>query len=67
MTENRGRTSAYPEEWEPLNRPDPLTPRERESIAPWSCELCGAILLSLEVGPHYRARHFDDAPKVARR
>jgi len=57
----------YPEAWEANGRPDPLRTRDRASIAPWSCDRCGALLLSLEVGPHYRARHVDDAPKVSRR
>lgn len=57
----------YPESWEPNGRPDPLRPRDRASIAPWSCNRCAAVLLTLEVGPHYRARHADAAPEVTRR
>lgn len=59
--------SEYPEEWEPRGRRDPLTRAERASIAPFVCGRCGALLLSLEVGPHYRTRHPEDAPQVARR
>lgn len=57
----------YPEEWEAAGRRDPLAARDRSSIAPWTCDRCGALLMSLEVGPHYRARHPDDAPRVTRR
>jgi hypothetical protein len=57
----------YPEEWEPNGRRDPLRRSDRASMAPWSCDHCGALLLSLEVGPHYRAKHPDDAPRVTRR
>jgi hypothetical protein len=57
----------YPEDWETNGRRDPLRPADRASIAPWSCDRCGAMLLSLEVGPHYRTRHPEDAPRVSRR
>lgn len=57
----------YPEEWEPAGRPDPLRPADRAAMAPWRCDRCGALLLSLEVGPHSRARHPQDAPRVTRR
>lgn len=66
MREGRA-INEYPEEWETRGRRDPLARRDRESIAPWSCDLCGAVLLTVEVGPHYRARHPDNAPRVTTR
>jgi hypothetical protein len=59
----------YPEEWEFRGHRDPLSPSDRASMAPFRCETdsCGALLMSLEVGPHYRAKHPDDAPRVTRR
>jgi hypothetical protein len=54
----------YPEEWEPLGRPDPLRTKDRATMAPWRCDLCLSALMLVEVGPHYRARHPEDRPRV---
>ena len=44
-----------------------LSPRDRDALASHTCDLCGAALLLVEIGPHYRERHPDDAPRVTAR
>lgn len=46
---------------------DPLTFTERVGMASHRCDLCGALLLLIEIGPHYRTLHPNDAPRVTAR
>ena len=44
-----------------------LSPSDRAALASHTCDLCGALLLLIEIGPHYRDRHPNDAPRVTKR
>lgn len=41
-----------------------LSAKDREALASHECVLCGAKLLALEVGRHYRLKHPNDRPEV---
>ena len=51
----------------PLGCDAGLSPRDRDALAGHACDLCGALLLLMEVGPHFRLAHVDDAPRVTAR
>ena len=46
---------------------DTLTRAEREAMAHFSCNVCKALLLLIEIGPHFRVKHPDARPSVSER
>jgi len=46
---------------------DSLTKAEREAMASHTCDLCGVLLLVIEVGPHFRIKHPTERPRVTKR
>jgi hypothetical protein len=45
---------------------DRMSAKDRAALASHSCDRCGAALLIMEIGGHYRRKHPDDAPRVTR-
>lgn len=41
-----------------------LSAKDRNDLARHECAICGAKLLTIEVGRHYRLKHPDDRPEV---
>jgi hypothetical protein len=46
---------------------DPLKLADRQAMARYACDVCGAALLLVEIGPHFRIRHADERPSVTDR